>query len=46
VPIATDTPEEIAISIMAEIVDVRRQNKKKNKLAEKSTDNETSDSHQ
>jgi xanthine dehydrogenase accessory factor len=45
VPIATDTPEEIAISIMAEIVDVRRQNKKKIKAAEKTIDNETSDSH-
>ena len=29
VPIATDTPEEIAISIMAEIIDVRRQKKNK-----------------
>jgi xanthine dehydrogenase accessory factor len=29
VPIATDTPEEIAVSIMAEIIDVRRQSKKK-----------------
>jgi xanthine dehydrogenase accessory factor len=29
IPLATDTPEEIAISIMAEIVDVRRQNKKR-----------------
>jgi xanthine dehydrogenase accessory factor len=28
IPISADTPEEIAISIMAEIVDVRRQNKK------------------
>jgi xanthine dehydrogenase accessory factor len=45
VPIATDTPEEIAISIMAEIVDARRQNKKKIKATEKATDNETSDSH-
>jgi xanthine dehydrogenase accessory factor len=34
VPIATDTPEEIAISIVAEIVDVRRQNKKKINAAE------------
>lgn len=34
IPIATDTPEEIAISIMAEIVDIRRQNKKKNRPAE------------
>jgi len=31
VPIACDTPEEIAISIMAEIIDVRRGNKKKGK---------------
>ncbi len=30
IPIATDTPEEIAISIVAEMVDFRRQNKKKN----------------
>jgi xanthine dehydrogenase accessory factor len=29
VPIATDTPEEIAVSIMVEIIDVRRQSKKK-----------------
>ena len=29
VPIATDTPEEIAVSIMAEIIDARRQSKKK-----------------
>jgi len=29
VRIATDTPEEIAVSIMAEIIDVRRQSKKK-----------------
>jgi xanthine dehydrogenase accessory factor len=29
VPIATDTPGEIAVSIMAEIIDVRRQSKKK-----------------
>jgi xanthine dehydrogenase accessory factor len=29
VPIATDTPEEIAVSIMAEIINVRRQSKKK-----------------
>jgi xanthine dehydrogenase accessory factor len=35
VPIATDTPEDIAISIMAEIVDIRRQSKKKIKNAEK-----------
>ena len=34
IPIATDTPEEIAISIMAEIVDIRRQNKKKNRPLE------------
>ena len=45
IPIATDTPEEIAISIMAEIVDARRQNKKKIKATEKATDNETADSH-
>jgi xanthine dehydrogenase accessory factor len=30
VPIVTDTPEEIAVSIMAEIIDVRRQKKNKN----------------
>jgi len=29
VPIVTDTPEEIAVSIMAEIIDVRRQKKNK-----------------
>jgi xanthine dehydrogenase accessory factor len=28
IPISTDTPEEIAISIVAEIIDARRQNKK------------------
>ena len=38
IPIATDTPEEIAISIIAEIVDFRRQNKKKNKPLEHQTD--------
>jgi xanthine dehydrogenase accessory factor len=32
VPIATDTPEEIAVSILAEIIDVRRRNKKKARL--------------
>jgi xanthine dehydrogenase accessory factor len=37
IPIATDTPEEIAVSIIAEIVDVRRQNKKKNRIAESPT---------
>ena len=31
-PIATDTPEEIAVSILAEMVDVRRRHKKKGRL--------------
>ena len=31
-PIATETPEEIAVSIMAEIIDVRRQKAKPRKL--------------
>jgi xanthine dehydrogenase accessory factor len=34
IPIATDTPEEIAVSIIAEMVDFRRQNKKRNKPSE------------
>jgi len=41
IPIATDTPEEIAISIVAEMVDVRRQNKKKNKPAASQSEKNT-----
>jgi xanthine dehydrogenase accessory factor len=35
VPIAMDTPEEIAVSIMAEIIYVRRQSKKKRPSGQK-----------
>jgi xanthine dehydrogenase accessory factor len=38
IPIATDTPEEIAVSIMAEIIDIRRRNKKKAGEIANSTD--------
>jgi xanthine dehydrogenase accessory factor len=40
IPIATDTPEEIAISIVAEMVDSRRQNKKKNRPTENKENSE------
>jgi xanthine dehydrogenase accessory factor len=40
IPIATDTPEEIAISIIAEIIDIRRRNKKKNIPAESHSDHD------
>jgi xanthine dehydrogenase accessory factor len=40
IPIATDTPEEIAVSILAEMIDIRRRNKKKAKEADKPVEKE------